>query len=342
MNQKYILGVDIGGTWIRAALCSQELKNKQIKIKIIKTLKKNKFSISKSVNQLLTELLNENNIKREQVIGIGLACAGPLDIKKGESFNNPNLGFKIIPLKKPIQENFPDIPLYLINDCNGAVLGIHYFEAKSDEKDNLVYISMSTGIGGGVICNGHLLFGKDGNAAEVGHSLVDPKSVFKCNCGAYGCWEVYSSGSGVKMRTIKALRESELKAEILMNIINNDISKITAKEVFQAARKGDELSKKIVDECIFYSKVGIGLINNYYDVSTIYLGGSMLKDKEQIFPPLVKQFKNDPIKFTINHPPKIKITKLGDEVGLRGALTLVKYNLVKDPTLDLFLENQYQ
>ncbi len=333
MADKYIVGVDIGGTWIRVAICTRDLKEENIKTKIVKTPKENKFSISNSVYKLISELLEENKTSKERILGIGLASAGPIDMETGEVFNNANLGFREVPLKQPIQDKFPDIPIYLINDCNAAVLGVHYFEASEDERENLVYITVSTGIGGGAICNGHLLLGKDGNAAEVGHGLVEPRSIFQCNCGAYGCWEVYSSGTGVKNRTFDAIREGKLNVDILMKIVDNDTSKITAKEVFQAAREGDELSKKIVDESVFYSKVGIGLVNNFFDCSTIYFGGAMIKDQEQIIPPLIEQFEKDPIKFTINHPPKIKVTKLGDEIGLRGALALVKYKSECNPII---------
>jgi glucokinase len=329
MKEKIIAGVDIGGTWIRVAICTADLIEKNIKKKISRTLKENKYSISNSIYQILSELLAENNISQDQILGIGIATAGPLNMEKGEVFNSSNLGFSVIPLKKPIEEKFPGIPLYFINDCNGSVLGVHYFEAEDDEKDNLVYITMSTGIGGGVICNGHLLLGKEGNAAEVGHGLVEPRSRIVCNCGAHGCWEVFSSGTGVRNRALNALDEGELNAEILINIVNNNKSKITAKEVFQAARAGDELSKKVIDDCLFYSKVGIGLVNNYFDCKSIYFGGAMMKDNNQIIPPLIEQFEKDPIRFTINHPPKIKITKYKDEIGLRGALALVKYKIEK-------------
>ena len=265
MDEKFIAGVDIGGTWVRVAICTADLNEKKIKKRAIKTKKENKYSISNSVCNILTELLSENTIGKEQILGIGIATAGPLNIEKGEVFNNANLGFRVIPLKKPIREKFPEIPIYFINDCIGSVLGIHFFEAEDEEKDNLVYITMSTGIGGGAICNGHLLLGKEGNAAEVGHALVEPKSKFKCNCGAYGCWEAYSSGTGVQNRALDTLKDGKLNADILMQIVDNNKSKITAKEIFQAAKQGDKLSKKVVEDCIFYTKVGIGIVNNYYD-----------------------------------------------------------------------------
>lgn len=325
IEEKYIVGVDIGGTWIRVAICTTELNDENIKKKITRTLKETKFSISNSVCEILSELLTENKIKSEQLLGIGITSAGPLNIETGVVFNSPNLGFKAIPLRAPIEEKFPAIPLYFLNDCIGGVLGVYHFEADEDEKDNLVYITVSTGIGGGVICNGHLLLGKEGNAVEIGHGLVESRSAVQCRCGGRGCWEAYSSGTGVRSRAINAIHEGKLNADKLLRIVNRNISKITAKEVFQAAREGDELSTNIVDDCVFYSKVGVGLVNNYYDCSTIYFGGAMMKDKQQIIPPLIAQFQKDPLRFTINHPPKIKLTKYRDEIGLRGALTFVKY-----------------
>lgn len=330
MDEKFIVGVDIGGTWVRVAVCTVDLIEKNIIKKYSRTLKENRYSISNSVCQMLFNLLSENNIEKDHILGIGIATAGPLDMEKGEIFNNANLGFSVIPLKEPIKEKFPNIPLYFINDANAGVLGVHFFEAEEIEKDNLVYITMSTGLGGGVICSGRLLLGKEGNAAEIGHALVEPKSKARCNCGAYGCWEAFSSGTGVKNRTLVALNEGKLNADILMEIVNNDKSKITAKEIFQAAKKGDKLSENIIEDCVYYTKVGVGIVNNYYDCNTIYFGGAMMKDKDQIIPQIIEQFVTDPIKFTINHPPKIKLTQYKDEIGLKGALTLVKYKLERN------------
>ena len=329
----YIVGVDIGGTWIRAALCTLDLKIENIISKVTETPKESEYSISNAIISLITQLLVENSIEKGQLLGIGIASAGPLNLETGEVFNNANLGFKEIPLKKPIQDRFPEIPIFLINDGNAAVLAVHYFEAEENEKNNLVYITISTGIGGGVISDGRLLLGKDGNAAEVGHGIVNRHSNFQCNCGAFGCWEVYSSGTGVKNRALEAIKTSTFSSRILMFMIDNDETKISAKEIFQAARGGDKFSKSIVDQCVFYSKVGVGLVNNYYDCSSVYFGGAMMKDSDLILPPLIEQFKNDPILFTINRPPSLKKTNYLDEIGFMGALTLVKYRLESNPIL---------
>jgi glucokinase len=333
LESRYIFGVDIGGTWIRVAICTDDLDARNLKIKAMKTPKENEFAISNAVILLITQFLVEFNLQEHQVRGIGLASAGPLDINKGEVFNNANLGFKVIPLKEPIQARFPSIPTYLMNDCNASVLGIHFFEAEEDEKDNLVYITISTGIGGGVICNGHLLLGKEGNAAEIGHGKVEPKSPHLCNCGAHGCWEVYSAGNGMKQRAIELISQTELNSKILLFMVENDLSKINAKNLFQAAKGGDKFSKSIIEQAIFYMKVGIGLVNNFYDCACIYFGGAIMNDKDQILPALIEQFDTDPIAFTINHPPKLKVTKYINDIGVRGALTLVKYKQENNPVL---------
>ncbi|MFX1495420.1 MAG: ROK family protein, partial [Promethearchaeota archaeon] len=311
-----------------------DLREENIKIKTTRTLKEHEYSISNSVILLISELLAEYDISNEEIIGIGLASAGPLDMEKGEVFNNANLGFKVIPLVKPLQDRFPEIPIYLMNDCNASVLGIHYFEAEEYEKDNVVYITMSTGIGGGVICNGHLLLGKEGNATEIGHSIVEPHSDHQCNCGAYGCWEVFSSGTGIKDRALEALETTTLNSKILMFMVDNDPSRITAKEIFQAAKGADKFSKSIIEMSLYYNKIGVGLVNNFYDCSSIYFGGSLMKDQALIIPSLTEQFKTDPLQFTINHPPNIKVTQYLDDIGVRGALVLVKYKIEGNPVIE--------
>lgn len=337
MVDKYIVGTDIGGTWIRVALSKINLTRDRIQIEREETEKKDKFSISSQICQLLNRLMEKNEVIEDQLLGIGVASAGPLDLREGKVFNSPNLGFKEIPLKEPISKEFPDVPFYLLNDCNAAVLGVHFFEASEDEKDNLVYITMSTGIGGGVICNGHLILGKDGNAAEIGHSKVAPKSEKQCGCGSHGCWEAFSSGTGVRNRTLEALDEGKLSGDILMKLVDRKRSKISAKEIFEAARRGDELSRNIVDDCVFYTKVGVGLINNYYDCESIYFGGGMMNDRKMILNPVKTQLKQDPLQFTINHPPTIKVTEFREDIGILGALALVKYKVEKNPIVDTYI-----
>jgi glucokinase len=312
---KYLVALDIGGTHIRCAIAPLDNINIETLIKSKeKTAKSDKFAISSQIIRMIKSLLSANNLKIGDIESINIATAGPLDSDSGIIFNNANLGFREIPIKSPIVHAFPDIKCNMINDANGAVLGVHYFEASEDEKDNLVYITMSTGIGGGVIANGHLVLGKDGNAAEIGHGMISNLNS-ECNCGTTGCWESFSAGSG----------------------LSKQIKKVgmtwTNKELYEKAAKGDSTAKQIVDQATHYSTVGIGLINNFYDPEAIYIGGAITNNADLFLPIIKANFKNQAIKYTINRPPRIKLTKLGDEIGLLGAFALGKYILDKNKIL---------
>jgi glucokinase len=312
---QYLVGVDIGGTHIRACIAPLDSLTKDSIIKIKEaTSKSDEKAISKQIINMINTLLMQNQLQVSDIVSINIATAGPLDTKKGIIFNNANLGFKTIPIKEPILQAFPQIECNMVNDANGAVLGVHYFEATEDEKDNLVYITMSTGIGAGAIANGHLILGKDGNAAEVGHgSISDFKN--KCSCGSSGCWESFSAGSG------------------LTNQILSSGKKWTNKEVYEKARDGNPIAKKIVDQATYYSTIGIGLINNYYDPSAVYIGGAITANSDLILPVIHENFEKYALKFTINRVPVIKLTQLGDDIGLLGALALGKYILDKNKIL---------
>ena len=331
---RYLIGVDIGGTNVRVAIAPiNAFSIENIKKLKQTTVKDEPGSISKQVISMIKSLIEQENLEINIVESISIATAGPIDMDKGEVFNNANLGFKNIPLREPLASEFPGIPIHLINDCNGAVLGVHHFEATSEERSNLAYITISTGIGAGIIANGRLVLGKEGNAAEVGHGVVSPHSGVKCNCGGEGCWEAFSSGTAVEKHAIRLVKERSNNAIILLEQARGKMEDITSKEVYQAARKGDEIANQVVDEANYFNSIGIGLINNFFDISVAYLGGSMLKDADLIIPPLQEQFRNNPLQFTINNPPVIKKSQLGDEVGLLGALALGKYKIENNKVL---------
>ena len=297
------------------------------------TQKSDPNALSSQVIAMIEEIVTTRGIMTDDIAAISIATAGPYDAVKGEIFNNVNLGFKLIPLRMPIEERFPSIPISIVNDCDGAVIGIHYFEANEDEKRDLTYLTFSTGIGAGVICNGHLVLGKDGNATEVGHGTLAAHSGQICPCGCEGCWEAYSSGTGIASRAHQLIGKRKKDANTLLGLVGGKVENITSKEVYEAARKGDKFSKYLVDDANYFNAIGIGLLNNFYDCRVIYLGGSILNNEDQILPVLKDWFQRDPIKFTVNHAPRLEKTTLGDDVGLLGAIALGKYRLENNPIL---------
>jgi len=186
-------GIDIGATWTRIAIADNN--GKIISKTRIETLKKNetKEEMLLRLESALRDIMRIADTKHLEAIGVG--SIGPLDMKKGVILHTPNLPIENIPIGSYLSKKF-DSHTYVVNDCIAAVVGEKYFGAGKD-VENLVYITLSSGIGGGAIVDGNILFGKDGNAVEIGHIVVDYRGSLRCGCGGYGHWEAYTSGKNI-------------------------------------------------------------------------------------------------------------------------------------------------
>ncbi|RLF05180.1 MAG: ROK family protein [Thermoprotei archaeon] len=316
---EYGIGVDIGATNIRVAIATPE--GKIIKKLAEKTVRKgDNLALSRQIIRMVEETLKDTRISLDKVSGIGIGSIGPLDIKKGIIVKPANLPFENVPLVEPLEEYF-ELPVTLLNDCTTAVVGERYYGIGKG-VDNLVYITISTGIGGGVYVDGHLLIGKDGNAHEIGHLIVDPEGKLECGCGCRGHWEAYCSGSGIPQYARLLINEyykDYYPRSLLGKMSGYNPENIDAKMVYDAAKAKDMLALKIVEKINFYNTLGIADIINVYDPSLITIGGSVaLKNSELILPYIIE---NTP-KYIINRMSEIRITPLGDDIVLLGAIAM--------------------
>jgi glucokinase len=321
-ENKQWIGVDLGGTWVRATLSDDKAHFvEKIREPVDKSSPK---AISDQIIRLARFMCSKHGLDSKSIKGMGIAATGPLNQKEGVLVGPTNLPFNRVPLTKPITEEL-GIPTCLINDAVGAALGESKFGAAKG-LDNYVYITISTGIGGGAIVNGTLLLGKDGNGHEVGHFVIDYEGRLKCSCGKRGHWEAYCSGENIpnfaRMR-VKDAPEETTKESMLLKRIRNDLSKLKAADLFAAAKEGDSLSVNLVNEIGVLNAIGFANVINAYDPSLITVGGTVtLKNEKMILSPIQKHVKEH----TINRVPKIMITPLRDEIGLYGALaTALKY-----------------
>jgi glucokinase len=255
-------------------------------------------------------------IDRLEAIGVG--SIGPLDISTGRVKDTPNLPIGTIPVVDPLTEEF-QVPVGLLNDCSAAVLGEFEFGAGMGLR-NLAYVTLSTGLGGGAIVDGHLLIGKDGNAVEIGHLTIDPDSPLICGCGCRGHWEAYCSGNNIP-NFVKLLLEEREGESLLLEMAGGKTEGITTELLFDAAQKGDQMALEIVSEIGRINAVGFANVVNAYDPELVTVGGSIaLRNPELVLGPIIENIGGH----LLNRMPEIMITPLGEDIVLYGALAMAR------------------
>jgi glucokinase len=313
---EYWIGIDLGGTWVRVVLSDE--KGSFVSKTSEEVDKSSARAISDQMVRLTRFLCNKQDLNTKSLRGVGIVATGPLVQEEGALIHPTAIKFDYVPLTKPVSEEL-GISSCLINDAAGAALGEKMFGAAKG-LENYAYITISTGIGCGAIVNGTLLLGKDGNAHEVGHLVIDYEGRLTCGCGKRGHWEAYCSGSNIpnfiRMR-LKDAPKKAVKESLLFKRIGGDLSKLTASDLFAAAKKADSISVKLVEEIGVLNAIGFANVVNAYDPSLITVGGTVtLKNKNMILSPIKKHVKD----YVINRIPKIMVTPLGDDVGLYGAI----------------------
>ena len=302
MTQNYAIAIDLGATRVRVGLVSQAgeiLKRTEAKTA---TEGSSGEVVTEQIIRMTEDLLGKRFPSR--IIGVGISSIGPLDSQLGGPIDSPNVNFPFIPLTQPLEQAFGLRP-HLLNDANAAVLAERHF-GDGQSRENIVYITISTGIGGGAIVNDHLLLGKGGNAAEIGHLIVETSYDFPCTCNkGAGHWEGLASG-GNMTRFFRFWMEYNGK-EVQFQYQG-------AKEIFDQVRKGDKTARDFIQEISRINARAISNILVAYDPELIAMGGSVaLNNPDLIIAGLTSQ---------IDHYlklPEIKITTLGEDICLLGA-----------------------
>jgi len=254
---------------------------------------------------------------KEEPISIEIGSIGPIDQKEGIITNTPNYPFNNIPILEPLIDKYK-VPVTIVNDCASAVKGEQTFGA-GQGLSNLVYVTIITGLGGGAIVNDHLLLGKDGNAVEVGHFTVDSDSDIVCGCGCRGHWEAFSSGKNIPAFAKTLLKELDWKNGSLYKLSEGKPENLTAIKIYDAAKLGDKYARMIVDKIGEINAIGFANVINAYDPELITIGGSIaLNNPKLSLNPIMENIE----KHTINRVPEIKLTSLGQDAVLIGALAL--------------------
>lgn len=311
MPAKYLLGIDVGGTKIATGISDK--KGRLIgKITLPTQAQKGKNRVIRNITQSVYDVLYNHKLTIKEIAAIGIGIAGEIDHKNGLLIKSPNLpGFKNTPLREIIEHKFSK-KVFLENDANAAALGELIFGA-AKKSHNFIYLTISTGIGGGIIINGKIYHGKRGITGEVGHTIILPKGP-RCSCKRDGCLESISSGTAIGKAARKIAREDPKKAKLLIELAQGDIKKISALTVGKAAKIGDPLALKILQEAISYLAISISNLIMLLDPEKIVIGGGVAEIGPLFFKLLRKELKR------LKTP--IVPAKLKTDAGIFGAIAL--------------------
>lgn len=311
--KKLYLGIDLGGTEIKLAIVDDAGR-------IIEEMgiPHNGASIPHIVTaEIIGRARNMRNF--DHVVGTGIGVAGDIDQEAGIVRFSPNLGnWKKVPLRTMLKGRLPG-KILIDNDANVAAVGAYWLDAKGKAR-NLICVTLGTGVGGGIICQGKLYRGSTGTAGELGHMSFDHDGP-KCNCGSFGCIERYI-GAPHLSRFAQGLVEAE-GSPVISRLVKNDLSAITPHILARAATLGDPLAKRIWKDAGEKLGVVLASIINFYNPEMIVLAGGVSKAGRLLVAPAAR-IVHERAFATSAHACKIVVSRFTQKLGVVGAALLAK------------------
>ena len=287
---KYLVGVDLGGTNIVAGALAEDGSD-IIALRTEATRADQGAGavvdrIARMIDTVIAETIAQTGARRDDVIGVGVGAPGPLDRERGIVVTTPNLGWTNFPLRDVVAER-TRLPVRIDNDANCATLGEWWLGAARG-ANNVIGMTIGTGIGGGIILGGRLYHGSSDVAGEIGHATIDITGR-RCKCGNYGCLEAYASGPSIADRAREAVGSDDEAFLVLM--VGGDANKITAATVYEAAKLGDDVALDVVRETSRFLGAGIANLLNIFNPDVVVIAGGVTQAGETLFGPLRREVR---------------------------------------------------
>lgn len=316
---KLIIGIDVGGTKVAGGLVN--LKGRLVRSLVVPTRAEEGFETSFLQILSVIEQLIELAGGKQHIAGIGICAPGPLNPKTGLVINPPNLpGWRNIHLGRRVEKKF-GLPAKVENDANAAGLAEVLFGAAVGYRD-IFYVTVSTGIGTGIIINKKIYHGKNGVAGEGGHVSIDYRSPYRCGCGTQGCIEALAAGPGMARRARVRLEQEHTAPSLLRELTQGHLSRITPKMIEEAARTGDPIAREILDETGFYLGVWLAGMITLFDPEAIVIGGGVAKIGKPLFDKIRETIPHYTINRLFARKTPLLPAKLQTNVGVFGAASL--------------------
>ena len=314
----YYVGIDLGGTKIAAGLVNDEgiIIYKE---SIATGRERSQNDILKDIALLAKRIIENSGVNLKEIKSIGVGSPGIPNSKEGILVYTNNLNFRNAPIRTTVQ-SFIDLPIYLDNDANCAALAEGTVGAARDAEYSIT-ITLGTGVGGGIIINRKIYSGFNFAGAELGHMCIVVDGEY-CTCGRNGCWEAYASATALTRQTRDAAKSNP--SSLINDIISDDFEKIDAKTAFDAARMGDNIAEKVVNNYLKYLAEGIVNIVNIFQPEVIVVGGGVSKEGENLLKPLRELVIKS--SYTKDYVPQTRIVeaRMGNDAGIIGAAMLGK------------------
>ena len=319
---KYYVGIDLGGTNIVAGVVDESYKI-IAKASTKTNCPRPEKEIAEDMAKMAVEAVKNADLTLDDIEWIGIGTPGIANSATGIIEYSNNLGFKDTPMVKYITEFIGrnDTPVFIENDANAAAYGEYVAGAAKGSK-NAVCITLGTGVGGGIIIDGKIYAGSNFAGAEIGHTVIEVDGA-QCSCGRKGCFEAYSSATGLIRMSKEAMEQFP---DSIMNKMAEEKGKVTARTSFDAMRAGDKPAKDVVDKYIKYLAAGITNTINIFQPDVLCIGGGVCNEGDPLLLPVKELVKKEV--YTRNSPKncEIVIAKLGNDAGIIGAAFLGRAN----------------
>lgn len=316
-QEDYVVGVDMGGTKILAAVIGS---NGQIvsRCKGMTGADKGTDEVINRIAECISESIKKANLDQSQIRAIGIGAPGVIDSKTGIVIYAPNLRWTNVALKTALENRF-EIPISVDNDVNLGTLGEQVLGAGKG-VDNLVSIFIGTGIGGGIIVNGKLFYGANRTAGEIGHVILRPDGP-KCSCGNRGCLEALASRTAISRYVRKAITQQGKKS-ILPELNKGSLKLVRSRALAKAVEKGDRVTAKAIERAQYYLGVGVATVIGIVNPQIVVLGGGLIEAMGENFVSGVYDVAAELALPNAMNGVEVVSAKLGDDAGVIGAAVL--------------------
>lgn len=313
---KYYIGIDLGGTNIVSGVVDENY-NIISRASVKTNLPRPDYEIAADMAATALQACENADISIDRIEWIGIGTPGIADNRHGIIEYSNNLGFNNTPMAKYIQEKI-NKPVYLANDANAAAYG-EFVAGAAKGATNAVCITLGTGVGGGIIIDGKIYVGSNLAGAELGHTVIQVDGP-QCSCGRKGCFETFSSATGLIRMTNEAMEAD--KSSAMWQWVEDNGGKVGGRTAFDCMKTGDPTAKKVVSDYIKYLAAGITNVINEFQPDILCIGGGVCNEGDTLLSPVKELVKSEVYSKNSVKNTEIIIAKLGNDAGIIGAAFL--------------------